>query len=233
MKPQIVLAVTDQEKNSAIAKHKVDMLELRVDLLKKLNADYAVQVIKERRKLRLPILLTIRNQKKEGAKANFSDDTKWRLFQALMPLCTWVDIELSSPILAQSTALARKLKKKVVISAHDFKGMPAHPEILMKKALSLPGRQAGARADMFKIAALAKGPQDLIKMMEFTERHAKQPVVTMCMGPLGGLSRLLLPSVGSRWVFTFLNKPTAPGQIDVKTLKNALRLYHPLVFLKR
>ena len=218
MKPQIVLAVTDLEKNSSIRAAKPDIVELRVDLFKKSSVEYAIAQFKERRKLKLPLLLTVRNQKKEGAKKEFSDDKKWGLLQALMPLCSWVDIELSSPLLAQTTALARKLKKKVVISAHDFKGMPAHPEILMKRALS-------ARADMFKLAALAKGPQDLVQMTEFTKMHAKQPIVTMCMGPLGGLSRLLLSSAGSRWVFTFLDKPTAPGQIDVKTLKNALRFY--------
>lgn len=220
MKPLIVVAITDQEKNSVISAAKPDMVELRVDLFKKQGLEHAITQFKERRKLKIPLLLTVRNQKQEGAQKEFADTKKWEILETLLPLCDWVDIELSSPLCKKTVLLAHKLKKKVVISSHDFKGMQANPETLMKKALS-------SRADIFKIASMANTPEDLVSMMEFTQKNRKLPIVTMCLGPLGGLSRILLPSNGSRWVYTFINKPTAPGQLDVKTLKSALKIYYP------
>ncbi len=220
MKPSIVIAVTDVEKNRDIAAAKPDMVELRVDLFKKAGVEHAVGQFMERRKLRTPLLLTVRNQKKEGAGKDFSDDRKWEMLQALMPFCDWVDIELSSPLCRQTVALARSLKKKVVVSAHDFKATPAHPQTLLKRALSV-------RADVFKLAAMANSTADLVHMIDFTHHNRKHAVVTMCLGPLGALSRVTLPAAGSRWVYTFLNKPTAPGQVDIKTLRAALEFYYP------
>jgi 3-dehydroquinate dehydratase I len=215
MKPQIVLVVTDKDKNADIAKHKVQMLELRIDLFKNKDVSYAVEQFKLRRKLKIPLLLTIRNQKKEGAVKEFPDQVKWTLLEKLVPLCDWVDIELSSKLCAKTIKLARAHKKKVMISAHDFKKTPKNLNELLKKGLS-------TRADLVKIAAQANTPQDFFTMLEFTQKNNKHALATMCLGKWGGLSRVILPSVGSRLVYTFLNKPTAPGQIDVKTLITAL-----------
>lgn len=211
MKPSIVLVVTDQETNAQVKSLGVGFLELRVDLFKKSGADYARRQFEVRRKLKIPLILTVRNQKKEGARREFSDAKKWDLLEELVPLADWVDIELSWGRCAKAVALAREHKKKVIISKHDFNHVPAHLEQTFKKALS-------TRADMVKIAAKANSPEDLVRMMEFTKRHSRQPVTTMCVGHWGPLSRLILPSTGSRWVYTFLSKPTAPGQLDVKTL---------------
>src|SRR5262245_60182691 len=134
MKPTIVLAVTDREKNAAIRNARPDMLELRVDLFAKSGVDHAVAQFKERRKLRMPLLLTVRNQTQEGAKKSSPDGKKWEMLQALVPLCDWVDIELSSKLCAKTIVLAHAHKKKVLVSTHDFKGMQANPTALMTKA---------------------------------------------------------------------------------------------------
>ncbi len=238
MKLSIVLVITDTESNAQVTPYGgrfteplgVDFLELRVDLFRtianmigpggrshrdKKFIEYARRQFANRRKLRIPLILTIRNQRKEGAKREFSDALKWELLEALVPLADWVDVEISSPICAKTVALVRSHKKKVLISAHDFNRIP-HLEQVFKKALS-------TGADMVKIAAQANSPQDLIRMMEFTAHHKKQPLVTMCVGQWGPLSRLVLPAVGSRWVYTFLSKPTAPGQLDLKTLRSVLK----------
>lgn len=218
MKPSIVLVITDQESNAQVKNLGVDFLELRVDLFKKLDPVYARRQFEQRRKLRIPLILTIRNHKKEGARKEFPDAKKWELLQALVPLADWVDVELSSPICAKTVALVRQQHKKVLISAHDFHRLP-HLEQVLKKALS-------TRADMVKIAAQANSPQELVRMVEFTHHHRKQPLVTMCMGPWGALSRLVLPAAGSRWVYTFLHQPTASGQIGLKDLQSHLKIYY-------
>ncbi len=220
MKPSIVLVVTDQESNAQIKPLGVDFLELRVDLFRETEIGHSRRQFEKRRRLRIPLILTVRNQKSEGARQETSDAEKWDLLKALVPVTDWVDIEMSSQLCAKTVALARSLNKKVLISAHDFNRIPPL-EQLLKKALS-------TRADLVKIAACANSPADFMRMMEFTHQHAKQPIVTMCVGQWGPLSRLMLPAVGSRWVYTFLSQSTAPGQLDIKTLQSHFKSYYSM-----
>ena len=211
-KPAIVLVVTDMEPNAQISRLGVDVLELRADLFKNRKPACVVRQITHRHKTGLPLLLTVRNQKKEGAVKEFSNTAKWEIFEQTILLVDWVDVELSSPLCAKVVALAHKVGTKVVVSAHDFKQTPKHLESILKKALS-------ARADMVKIAAWARSPEDVLRMVDFTQANKKHPLVTMSLGPLGTVSRLILPLTGSRWAYTFVGKPKAPGQVDVHTLK--------------
>jgi 3-dehydroquinate dehydratase-1 len=216
---QIALVITDHESNAQIKNLGVGLLELRVDLFKKLDPAYIVDQIKHRKLLKIPLLLTVRNQKKEGAVKVFSDEKKWEIIHAALPLVDKIDIELSSPLLKQVVTLARKLGKGVIVSSHHLQGMPRDLESIFKKSLS-------SRADIVKIAAKANGFDDVMTMVAFTYRHHKHPLITMSLGPLGAISRLILPAAGSQYTYTFPNKPTASGQVDVKTLKSHLKVYY-------
>jgi 3-dehydroquinate dehydratase-1 len=216
----IALVITDQETNAQIKNLGVGLLELRVDLFKKLDPSYIIDQIKQRGLLKIPLLLTLRNQKKEGALKTFSDELKMQIITAALPLVDMIDIELSSPLLKQVVARARKLKIKVIVSSHHLQGMPRDLESIFKKSLSV-------RADIVKIAAKARSFDNVMTMLNFTHRHRKHPLITMSLGPLGAVSRLVLLAAGSRYTYTFLNKPTASGQVDVVALKSHLKVYYP------
>ena len=136
MKPGIVLVITDQETNAQLKKLGVDLLELRVDLFRKSGVEHARGQFQNRRKLKVPLILTMRSQKKEGAAKVMPEGKKWEMLQALVPLTDWVDIELSSPLLARTIALARKHRKEVIVSAHDFQRTPGNMGQILKKGLS-------------------------------------------------------------------------------------------------
>jgi 3-dehydroquinate dehydratase-1 len=217
----IVLVITDQETNAQIKNLGVGLLELRADLFKKLDPAYIIDQIKLRKKLKIPLLLTLRNQKNEGAVKKFSDEKKWQIIIAALPLVDMIDIELSSPLLKKTVTTARKLGKMVIVSSHYLQGMPRDLESIFKKSLSV-------RADIVKIAAKANSFDDVMTMLNFTHRHRKHPLTTMSLGPLGAISRLVLLAAGSRYTYTFLNKPIAFGaQVDVATLKSHLKIYYP------
>ena len=218
MNRQIALVVTDQETNAQIKHLGVGLLELRVDLFKQLNPAYTLKQIKQRKLLKIPLLLTVRNQKKEGALKVFADSLKWQIIQEALPWVDMVDIELSSPLLKQVLLLARKLGKQVIVSSHYFQATPHDLESILKKSLS-------TRADIVKIAAFARSFDDVVAMLTFTYRHRKHALITMSLGKIGAVSRLVFPAAGSRYTYTFLNKPTAPGQLDVLTLKAHLKAY--------
>ncbi len=217
----IALVITDQETNAQIKNLGVGLLELRVDLFKELNLGHVIGQIKHRKLLKIPLLLTLRNQKKEGAVKIFSDGLKIQIIENALDLVDMVDIELSSPLLMQVIGLARKHKKKVIVSSHFLEGMPRDLGSILKKSLS-------TRADVVKIAAKANSFDDVMTMLAFTHRHRKHGLITMSLGPLGAISRLVFPAAGSQYTYTFLNKPTAAGQVDVKTLKSHLKIYYPV-----
>lgn len=220
MHPKIVLVITDRESNSQIKPWNADLLEIRVDLFKKWGLDHVRRQILSRKKLKVPLLLTIRNQKKEGAAINWSNDRKRQILRMALPLVNMVDIELSSPLLEEILLYAHGLKKKVIVSIHDFNRTPSHLEDIFKKALR-------TGADMIKIAAQANSFNDVFRMVEFTHGHRQHRLMTASMGSWGKISRLILPAAGSLYTYTFLHKPTAPGQIDVKTLRAHLKFYYP------
>jgi 3-dehydroquinate dehydratase-1 len=215
----IALVISDQETNAQIKSLGVGLLELRADLFKRLDPAYIVDQIKSRESLKIPLLLTLRNQKKEGAIKVFSDELKMQIITVALPLVDMIDIELSSPLLKQVISAARKLKKKVIVSSHYLQDTPKGLESILKRSLS-------TRADIVKIAAKAKTFDDVLTMVNFTHRHRKHPLITMSLGPVGAISRLVLPAAGSRYTYTFLNKPTASGQIDAKTLKSHMKVYY-------
>ena len=217
---RIALVITDQETNAQIKSLGVGLLELRADLFKKLDPAYIVAQVQKRKLLKTPLLLTVRNQKNEGAVKIFSDDKKWQIITATLPLVDLIDIELSSPLLKQALLLARKLNKKIIVSSHFLQDTPKHLESIFKKSLS-------ARADIVKIAARANSFDDVMNMINFTQRHHKHSLITMSLGPLGAISRLVLPAAGSLYTYTFLNRPTASGQVDVQTLKSHFKIYYP------
>ncbi len=216
---RIALVITDRETNAQIKNLGVGLLELRADLFKKLDPATIIDQIKQRKLLKIPLLLTLRNQKKEGAIKTFSDALKMQIITAALPLVDMIDIELSSPLLKQVVAEAHKFGVKVIVSSHHLRGMPRDLESIFKKSLS-------AGADIVKIAAKARSFDDVMKMLVFTRSHRRYALITMCLGPVGAISRLLL-AAESRYTYTFLNKPTASGQVDVATLKSHLKVYYP------
>jgi len=217
---RIALVITDQETNAQIKNLGVGLLELRVDLFKKLDLVYIVEQVKRRKLLKIPLLLTLRNQKNEGAVKIFSDERKWQIIAAALPLVNFIDIELSSPLLKKAAAEARRHNVKIIVSSHYLKGMPRDLEAVFKKSLSV-------RADIVKIAAKANSFDDVMTMLAFTHRHRKHALITMSLGPVGSISRLILPAAGSQYTYTFLHKPKAAGQVDIATLKPHLKAYYP------
>jgi len=217
---RIALVITDQETNAQIKNLGVGLLELRADLFKKLDPAYITDRIERHKPLKIPLLLTLRNQKNEGAIKIFSNELKMQIITTALPLVDMIDIELRSPLLKQVIILARKLNKKVIVSSHYLKGMPRDLESVFKELLN-------AKGDIVKIAAKANSFDDVLAMLNFTHRHHRHNLISMCLGPWGTISRLVLPAAGSRYTYTFLNKPTASGQVDVKTLKSHLKFYFP------
>ena len=211
--PKIAAVILDGEDKKAISAAKrdgADLLELRIDCFKKRDALYIQKTIKDIKTANLPVIATIRS-KAEGGKAAISDSDRLGLFETILPFVDAVDIELSSrQILKDIISQAHRFNKKVLVSYHNFKNTPEQKKL---EAIIKNSKKAGS--DIVKIATLARDKKDIIRLASLTVSH--ENIITIAMGRLGTLSRLLFPMLGSLLTYCSVTKASAPGQIPLKT----------------
>lgn len=197
----------------------VDILEVRVDLLDTLAPSQVVSEVKVLKRHEMPLIGTIRSQA-EGGKANVSDTQREDLYKRISPLVQAIDLDLSSSILKPVIAAARRNKNTVILSHHNFKKTPNDATLtdIVKKA-------HGLGADIIKIAVRANDEGDVVRLLEFTLAHRGKNLVTISMGSIGSVSRLLFPLAGS--VMTYTSVTPSDGQIPPQRLIEDLRLYYP------
>ena len=217
--PRIVAVIVDGENTKAIAaakKNGADLLELRIDCFKRQDTDYIRKIIKDARDENLPVIATIRS-KAEGGRRNLMDAERLRIFKAIMPHVDAIDIELSSKrILKDVIKEARRFKKRVIVSCHNFRNTPAEGQL---NAIIKNSRDAGG--DIVKIASFAKDKKDITRLASLTASH--NDIITIAMGRLGIVSRLFFPMLGSLLTYCSVTKSSAPGQMPLKTAAKLLK----------
>ncbi|MBU4312739.1 MAG: type I 3-dehydroquinate dehydratase [Candidatus Omnitrophica bacterium] len=219
--PRVAIAVSDKERNSSIASRNIDIVEIRLDQFERLDVSYIRENIAARRDLNLPLILTIRSIK-EGGKKSISNGFKSRLFKDIISLVDAVDIELRSSLVSTVTDIAKRNKKIIVISWHDFKSTPND------KILTNILNEAKAKgAHIVKIATKANNAEDVNRLMKFTQKNKSKNIITIALGNIGAISRLSFPMAGSLITYSYINKPSGLGQIPLDVLQEQLRLFYP------
>lgn len=219
--PRVAITISDKEQNKSIESRNIDIVEIRLDQFDRLDANYIRGNIITRKELNLPLILTIRSRK-EGGKKNISDRCKSKLFEDIISLVDAVDIELRSPIVSKVIDIAKRNKKIIIISWHDFKSTPDNRTLtdILNKA-----KEKGAH--IVKIAANANKAEDVNRLMEFTQKNKSKNIVTIALGNIGAISRLSFPMAGSLITYSYINKPSGFGQIPLDTLQEQLRFFYP------
>ena len=220
--PKIVVSISDKESNQKIQSLPIDILEIRVDHYKDRSGEYLYSNILHRRDLGMPLILTIRNQKDEGAVCPYlSDDIKYDLFCKLIDIVDIVDVELTSPINADVIHLAKQHNKLVILSRHN---LYCTPEVSWMESILQESLHKGA--DIIKIAARANSREDVINLLEFVLKYKDKNIVVMSLGEIGAISRLMFPFAGSMFTYSYINYSMADGQVCFS------RLYEDMSFYK-
>jgi 3-dehydroquinate dehydratase-1 len=73
---------------------------------------------------------------------------------------------------------------------------------------------------------MATSREDVTRLMRFTEDHA-EPLVTIAMGDMGKVSRVVAPLFGSLFTYGYISHSAAPGQLSLEGLVDALRVLYP------
>ena len=213
------------------------MVEWRVDALA--ESDGALASIRALvARAPVPCIVTIRSAREGGAWGG-SDSDRVSLLEAICtatgePVPAYVDFELAdydrSANLRQKVNLCvshpgqvREVGTRLIISAHDESGRPAN---LARQVASMAGHEACAVA---KVAWNARSVRDSIEAFELLMARPK-PMVSLCMGEAGVMTRVLAPKFGAFLTFARAGGPgdadgaaavaagTAPGQPTVAEL---------------
>ena len=119
---------------------------------------------------------------------------------------------------------AHECNVKIIMSNHDFDNTPDLEEIISRL-----DKMNKMGADIVKIAVMPHDARDVITLLSATEKAVRiidKPVVTMSMSGLGLISRLSGEIFGSSITFGAVKEASAPGQIDVNSLRSVLDIIH-------
>ncbi len=134
--------------------------------------------------------------------------------------CQLVDVELQTAQKCKPAQLQKlRSRSALILSFHDFRGTKKLDETF-EKMRAIP-------ADFYKVVSTATTLSDNLTMIQFLGRQAdNHPLVGVCMGEQGIISRVLGVRAGS--VFTFASamagEETAPGQISAQELRSVYRI---------
>lgn len=218
------------ERAEGAARSGAKLIEWRIDELAEQN-DAIAAVGELVRRSPAPCIVTCRSVW-EGGEYTADEQQRISLLEALAAgdeRPRYVDVELAayqrSMNMKQKVQLAvkhptqpRDLDTSLILSSHDFQGRPAD---LIRRVEAMTNEPACA---VVKIAWQARSLRDNLEAFDLLAERRK-PMIALCMGPFGLMSRVLAPKFGGLLTFA-TDQPmeaTAPGQPTVEELRQLYR----------
>jgi len=183
-----------------------DMVELRLDMVKDPSAAAALEGRKH------PVIITCRPKSQGGHFTGSEEERRAILSEALSLGAEYVDLEWKGTC---ADLMKRTGGRNVIVSHHDFAGMPADLEAMSRDML-------GSGAEIVKLAVTAHSLSDCLRLRAIG-KQSKVPVVLIAMGDAGLASRVLAGWMGSCWTYAgddHLEQAVAPGQISAKLMRD-------------
>ena len=181
-----------------------DLVEVRVDTVADPSAAGALAGRKK------PVIVTCRPTSQGGHFKGSEEQRRAILSEALALGAEYVDLEWNGSCV---DLLERTGGRRVIVSHHDFTGVPADLNSLAQAMLS-------SGAEVVKIAITARRLRDCLTLRA-VGKHTRAPVSLIAMGEPGIASRVLAGWMGSCW--TYAGDGVAPGQIPAKQMQDEFR----------
>lgn len=232
--PKICVPVTGVTENEIIDEFSklknapIDMVELRADYFKFVQDQTKVTDILEKiRKISdKPLLFTLRT-KNEGGVSYIDADYYFRLNNSVIEskLVDLIDIEFFSQAeeVDKTVKLARKNNVMTILSNHDFLKTPSEEEIISRVNKMMDC------GDIAKIAVMPNSEEDVLALLSAAlklKKEKKGHFIAISMGPLGVISRISCELIGSCITYASYGDKSAPGQLDVRLIKELLKIMH-------
>jgi len=211
-KSRIVAVLGKDAENDVQATSDADMIELRLDLLADGDPLQTLKAIREA--TAKPIIATAR-LRTEGGMFQGSERERVELLIKASCYADYVDLELLAD--QRDDAIARIIKP-VIVSYHDFQGMPEELQLT-----GIYDEMKKTKAAIAKIAVTPKSLHDNLRILQFL-LDADMPLCMIAMGRMGRHLRAVAPLYGSALTYGFVTQSTAPGQMSLAELCLARKL---------
>jgi 3-dehydroquinate dehydratase-1 len=213
-RPRIVASLGKGAIRDVPSSDDADLIEVRLDL----EGGDPIGALKEvRLATHKPIIATNR-MKAEGGKFEGSERERIEFLRCAAEFADYVDIELRAELRDE---LMNRIDKQFIVSYHDFIGMPVLAEL---KSILEEMKDTGAA--IAKIAVTPSSLKDDLLILDFLLK-ADMPLCMIAMGEMGRHLRAVAPLYGSVLTYGYVSEPTAPGQMSVSELRQALMLMDP------
>jgi 3-dehydroquinate dehydratase type I len=142
------------------------------------------------------------------------------LFKAVELGASFVDIELSTADVKSVVSRLKRCGVKVIISKHITTHTPSLDELRV-----IVNQMINLGADVWKVVTKANDIRDNLVVLQLIKEF-KVPGISLAMGDLGVISRVLSPLVGGFLTYASISKgsESAPGQLTVYELKSIYKL---------
>lgn len=209
--PQLVESLADLTVEAfpgvfASALTRADLVELRLDRLPAGILDHVPPRDRSR------VLATCRAAWEGGAWSGTDEARLHVLSRALDAGVAFIDVEWRE---AGRTRLLDSARHRVVLSVHDFEGVP---DDLAARVAAM----ADERPAVVKVAVQAHRLTDVVRCRDAGRAAGAVPVVLIAMGMQGVASRILAGHLGSCW--TYAGNGVAPGQIPASVMRDVYRV---------
>jgi 3-dehydroquinate dehydratase-1 len=209
---------------AVVVAKKPDVVEWRIDYFDAIG-DTAV-VMETGKALRgvagdTPIIFTRRSSKEGGERISLDDEGVVRLYDAIgaSGLVDFLDFEMGNdPGHVQRVLTAAHAgATRVILSHHNFGYTPGLEFIVQR---FLEAERLGG--DVAKVAVMPRDRADVLTLLAATAEAAAKariPLISMSMGPLGAVTRMVGGLFGSALSFAVGEGSSAPGQMPIADLK--------------
>jgi 3-dehydroquinate dehydratase-1 len=210
------------EAASVIAK-KPDVVEWRVDFFERIADSEAV--LETGKALRgtvgdAPLIFTRRSIREGGEAIPLDDEGVVRLYDAVggAGFADFLDFEMGNDAghVQRVRDDAHRHGARVILSYHNFGYTPGRTTLVER---FLEAERLGG--DVAKVAVMPRDRMDVLTLLAATteaDAKAKVPLISMAMGPLGSLTRVVGGAFGSSLSFAVGEAASAPGQIPIADL---------------
>ena len=200
-----------------------DVVEWRVDYFEGIADTVAVLDVAQALRSAvgdLPIIFTRRSMAEGGEPIAIGNEDVVRLYDAVgaSDLVDFLDFEMSNDAdqVRRVRESAHKHATRVILSYHNF-GYTPGLEFLVQRFLE--AERLGA--DVAKVAVMPRDRADVLTLLAATaqaDAKGRIPLISMAMGPLGSVTRMIGGEFGSSLSFAVGEGSSAPGQIPIADL---------------
>lgn len=187
-----------------------DIIELRLDCLQDLD----VEIETFASELSRPTIITFRPSE-QGGYRNLTRREREAFWASVLKADLLCDIE--ADLVVESSFDW----PHVIVSHHDFSGVPDDLEEIYERLAATPAR-------IVKIAVRANDITDCIRVFGLLERaqSEKRELIAIAMGNAGIATRILGPSRGAYLTYGSLEdaSATAPGQVSARQMRSVYRI---------